>query len=62
MKKLVQKPGQKPERNGSFREVPYIKGEENYCFIEIGDTRMPPTKHEGSLWEWVAYENYDGEA
>jgi hypothetical protein len=62
MKPLYQKPGEKPERHGSFRETPYKKNEKNYCYIELSDERMPPTKNPGARWEWVSYENYDGKA
>ena len=55
--KYTQKPGEIPAFTGIYQEI-YFQGgyqldEPNFCTIEPGDNRLPPTKHKGNLWLWV---------
>jgi hypothetical protein len=63
MKNLRIKSQEKNQNEMALLEKHHIKKmRENYCYIEIKDERMPPTKNEGVFGNGLAYENYDGEA
>ncbi|PKN47065.1 MAG: YjzC family protein [Deltaproteobacteria bacterium HGW-Deltaproteobacteria-20] len=52
----TQKPGEKPERPGEYRERGPREGEVPHprqVTIEPGDDRLPPTQEPGRRWERV---------
>lgn len=54
--KYEQKPGEVPAFTGIYQEIEYGGGkleEPNYCIIEPGDDRLPPTSYKGNVWLWV---------
>ena len=52
----TQKPGEKPNRSGEYREVGPRGGQvrnPRQVTIEPGDPRLPPTKEPGRRWERI---------
>lgn len=59
MKRLKQKPGEKPKRVGTWKEITLNKNNKpNTCIIEPGDVRMPPVSVKGNWWEWISFDRY----
>ena len=51
--KYTQKPGETPAFTGIYQEYGGNFEVPNFCVIEVGDERLPPTKEKGHLWLWV---------
>lgn len=55
--KYTQKPGETPAFTGTYQEI-NVGGEglekPNYCTIEAGDSRLPPTRHARNAWLWIS--------
>jgi hypothetical protein len=53
----LQKPGEKPQRPGEYREVGpmggKVPGRPNEVTMEPGDKPMPPTREPGRKWKWT---------
>ncbi|MGD1909255.1 MAG: YjzC family protein [Leptolyngbyaceae cyanobacterium] len=53
----LQKPGEKPNKPGEYRERGPRGGKVSkprQVTIEQGDTPLPPTQESGRTWEWIS--------
>jgi len=51
--KYIQKSGETPAFTGIYQEHGGGLEVPNFCTIEPGDKRLPPTKKKGNSWLWV---------